>query len=140
MSDLWRLDVKGLLNLCWSNLTNSTRVWICRKDLELAIDSTCVELRDLRDSWRRLEDEVLSLTKGAEILQFELKAKGDKIIADYKKSRGFQSGLEMMGQVTYEFRYRVALERFRAKYPDPFAKEDPFAEWPEDANVRMEAS
>ncbi|RRT78379.1 hypothetical protein B296_00018651 [Ensete ventricosum] len=37
----------------------------CRKGLELAADSTRVELKDLRDSRRRLEDEVLLLTKVA---------------------------------------------------------------------------
>ncbi|RWW07947.1 hypothetical protein GW17_00028650 [Ensete ventricosum] len=73
------------------------------------------------------------------MLQSELKAGGDKAIADYKKSRGFQSGLEM-GQVTYEFEYQVALERFQAKYPDSSVEEDPFTKRPEDANVRMEAS
>ncbi|RWW61432.1 hypothetical protein BHE74_00031512 [Ensete ventricosum] len=40
----------------------------CCKDLELAIDSARVELRDLQDSQHRLEDEVLSLTKGAKML------------------------------------------------------------------------
>ncbi|RWW88877.1 hypothetical protein BHE74_00002231 [Ensete ventricosum] len=74
------------------------------------------------------------------MLQSELKAGGDKAIADYKKSRGFESGLEKMGQVTYEFEYQVALERFQAKYPDSSVEEDPFAKRPEDANVRMEAS
>ncbi|RRT66621.1 hypothetical protein B296_00000356 [Ensete ventricosum] len=34
--------------------------------------------------------------------------------------------LEKMGQVTYEFGYRIALEHFRAKYPDSSVKEDPF--------------
>ncbi|RZS18957.1 hypothetical protein BHM03_00051290, partial [Ensete ventricosum] len=37
----------------------------CRKGLELAADSTRVELKDLRDSRRWLEDEVLLLTKAA---------------------------------------------------------------------------
>ncbi|RWV93923.1 hypothetical protein GW17_00043585 [Ensete ventricosum] len=48
-------------------------------------------------------------------------------IADYKASRGFQSGLEKMGQVTYDFGYWVALERFWAKYPNSSVGEDPFA-------------
>ncbi|RRT59335.1 hypothetical protein B296_00024022 [Ensete ventricosum] len=76
----------------------------CRKDLELVADSTYTKLKDLRDSRRRLKDEVLSLTK-----------------------------------VTYELGYRVVLERFRAKYPESSVEEDPFAEWSEDANIRMEA-
>ncbi|RWW76522.1 hypothetical protein BHE74_00015382 [Ensete ventricosum] len=61
----------------------------CSKDLKLVVDSAHVELRDLRDSQCWLEDEVLSLTKEAEMLQSELKAKGDQAIADYKKSQGF---------------------------------------------------
>ncbi|RZR72126.1 hypothetical protein BHM03_00010436 [Ensete ventricosum] len=110
------------------------------KDIELAVDFTCIELRDLRDYRCQLKDEVLSFTKGAEMLQSKLKAKADKVIIDYKKSRGFQSGMEKMGQVTYEFGYRVLLERFWAKYLDLSIEENPFVERPEDANVRMEAS
>ncbi|RWW63255.1 hypothetical protein BHE74_00029582 [Ensete ventricosum] len=80
----------------------------CHKDIELAPNFTCIELRDLRDYRCQLKDEVLSFTKGAEMLQSKLKAKADKVIIDYKKSRGFQSGMEKMGQVTYEFGYRVS--------------------------------
>ncbi|RWW36594.1 hypothetical protein BHE74_00058370, partial [Ensete ventricosum] len=39
--------------------------------------------------------------------------------------------------VTYEYGYRVALARFRARYPDLEIKEDPFASLPEDDNVEM---
>ncbi|RWW46673.1 hypothetical protein BHE74_00047387, partial [Ensete ventricosum] len=116
------------------------RVHDYRKDLKLVADSSRVELRDLRDSRHRLEDEVLSLTKGAEMLQSELKAEGDKAIVDYKKSRGFQSELEKMGQVIYEFGYWVALKHFQMKYPNSLVEEDPFTERPKDANVRMEVS
>ncbi|RRT56662.1 hypothetical protein B296_00046045, partial [Ensete ventricosum] len=108
--------------------------------LKLVADSSRVELRDLRDSRHRLEDEVLSLTKGAEMLQSELKAEGDKAIVDYKKSRGFQSELEKMGQVIYEFGYWVALKHFQMKYPNSLVEEDPYNERPKDANVRMEVS
>ncbi|RRT40661.1 hypothetical protein B296_00056011 [Ensete ventricosum] len=67
-------------------------------------------------------------------------AEGDKAITNYKKSQDFESELEKMGQVTYEFGYWIALERFRAKCPDLSIEEDPFAERPEDTNVRMETS
>ncbi|RRT50229.1 hypothetical protein B296_00042892 [Ensete ventricosum] len=110
------------------------------KDIELAIDFTYIELRVLRDYRCQLKDEVLLFTKGAEMLQSKLKAKADKAIIDYKKSQGFQSGMEKMGQVTYEFGYRVSLERFWAKYLDLSIEENPFVERPKDANVRMEAS
>ncbi|RRT76253.1 hypothetical protein B296_00018864 [Ensete ventricosum] len=43
-------------------------------------------------------------------------------------------------QVTYEFGYWVALEHFRVKYSDLSVEEDPFANWPEDANMQMEFS
>ncbi|RRT50267.1 hypothetical protein B296_00024195 [Ensete ventricosum] len=35
---------------------------------------------------------------------------------------------------------QIALECFRAKYPDSSVEEDPFVEQPEDVNVRMEPS
>ncbi|RWW00183.1 hypothetical protein BHE74_00029214 [Ensete ventricosum] len=47
-----------------------------------------------------------------EVNRLKLQSAGAKAIASYKESRGFQLGLKMMGQVTYEFGYRVALERF----------------------------
>ncbi|RZR82615.1 hypothetical protein BHM03_00009067 [Ensete ventricosum] len=48
--------------------------------------------------------------------------------------------LEKMGQVTYEFGYRVALEHFHTKYPDLSVEEDPFVKLPKDANVQLEVS
>ncbi|RRT51551.1 hypothetical protein B296_00030478 [Ensete ventricosum] len=62
----------------------------------------------------------------------ELKPKGGHLI------QGFESGLEKMGWVSYEFGYRVALERFRAKYPDSTVEENPFAKLLEDVNVKMD--
>ncbi|RWW72385.1 hypothetical protein BHE74_00019813 [Ensete ventricosum] len=72
--------------------------------------------------------------------KLDAEAEGDKAITNYKKSRGFESELKKMGQVTYEFGYWIALERFRDKCPDLSIEEDPFAERSEDTNVRMEAS
>ncbi|RZS12427.1 hypothetical protein BHM03_00043869 [Ensete ventricosum] len=43
-----------------------------------------------------------------------------------------------MGRVTYEYGYRVALARFRARYPDADVEEDPFTIHPEDDLVPME--
>ncbi|THU52135.1 hypothetical protein C4D60_Mb10t00810 [Musa balbisiana] len=63
--------------------------------------------------------------------------KDRKLIEDYKKSRGFELGLTWMGQVTYEYGYRIALACFRACYPDLEVVEDPFASFPEDLGVDM---
>ncbi|RRT43750.1 hypothetical protein B296_00037925 [Ensete ventricosum] len=41
---------------------------------------------------------------------------------------GFQSGLEKMGQITYEFRYQITLKHFRAKHSNLSIKEGPFAD------------
>ncbi|RWW41509.1 hypothetical protein BHE74_00053012 [Ensete ventricosum] len=54
-----------------------------------------------------------------------------KSISDYKQSVGFRWGLRRMGQVSYEYRYRVALARFQARYPDLEIDNDPFIEQPE---------
>ncbi|RRT71389.1 hypothetical protein B296_00019680 [Ensete ventricosum] len=78
------------------------------KDLELATDIICGELKEIQDSRHRLEDEVLKLAQDVEVLRSELQSTGTKAIANYKESHGFQSGLEKMGQVTYEFGYQVA--------------------------------
>ncbi|RRT47018.1 hypothetical protein B296_00011270 [Ensete ventricosum] len=40
-----------------------------------------------------------------------------------------------MGQVSYEYEYRVALARFQARYPDLEVDNDPFTEKPEDSLV-----
>ncbi|RWW82209.1 hypothetical protein BHE74_00009336 [Ensete ventricosum] len=60
--------------------------------------------------------DVLSLTEAATLLEAELKVKGPKAVAAYKASRGFESGLKKMRRVSYEFGYRVALERLRGKH------------------------
>ncbi|RRT44880.1 hypothetical protein B296_00006437 [Ensete ventricosum] len=43
---------------------------------------------------------------------------GPKAVAAYKMSRGFESGLEKMGPVSYEFGYRMTLERLRGKHSE----------------------
>ncbi|RWW26393.1 hypothetical protein GW17_00009217 [Ensete ventricosum] len=53
----------------------------------------------------RLEGDVLSLTEAATLLEAELKVEGPRAVAVYKASRGFESGLEKMGRVNYEFGY-----------------------------------
>ncbi|RWW37748.1 hypothetical protein BHE74_00057098 [Ensete ventricosum] len=75
----------------------------CCKDLEQVVESIHGELKNLQDTWHRLDDEVLN----------------------YKEFQGFQLELERTSQVTYEFRYRITLERLLVKYPDLSIEEDP---------------
>ncbi|RRT77662.1 hypothetical protein B296_00018685 [Ensete ventricosum] len=56
---------------------------------KLAANSTHGKLKDFWESWHRLEDEVLSLTRDAEVLWSEQKTGGDKVVVDYKGSQGF---------------------------------------------------
>ena len=62
-----------------------------------------------------------------------------KLIEDYKDSPGFQLGLVRTGRVSYEYGYRVALARFKARNPDSEVVEDPFGSFPEDLGVNMPA-
>ncbi|RZR75582.1 hypothetical protein BHM03_00062789 [Ensete ventricosum] len=78
------------------------------------------------------------LDQGGDTSSVGLKVEGSKVITQYKVSRGFESGLEKMGRVSYEFGYRVALERFRAKYRDSTIEENPYAELSEDMNMKMD--
>ncbi|RRT82776.1 hypothetical protein B296_00000096 [Ensete ventricosum] len=78
------------------------------------------------------------LTEAEAFLEAELKTEGQKAMVTYKASRGFESILEKMGRVSYEFGCRVALERLRGKHPDITIEQDPFAECSEDANVEMD--
>ncbi|RZR97419.1 hypothetical protein BHM03_00026598 [Ensete ventricosum] len=61
-----------------------------------------------------------------------------KSVADYKQSVGFKWGQQRMGQVSYEYEYRVALAHFQARYPDLEVDSDPFTEKPEDSLVPIE--
>ncbi|RWW73086.1 hypothetical protein BHE74_00019070 [Ensete ventricosum] len=86
----------------------------------------------------RLEGDVLSLTEATTFLEVELKGEGPKVVATYKASRGFESSLEKMGRVSYEFEYRVTLEQLRGKHPEIVIEQNPFVEYPEDVHVKMD--
>ncbi|RWW52278.1 hypothetical protein BHE74_00041309 [Ensete ventricosum] len=73
--------------------------------------------------------------KENETLKFELLGKS---ITDYKQLVRFECGLRRMGQLFYEYGYRVALARFQAQYPDVEVDSDPFIEKSEDNLVPME--
>ncbi|RWW04033.1 hypothetical protein GW17_00032766 [Ensete ventricosum] len=111
------------------------------QDLVAIVESHVKELEGdvnkLRGSWK---GDVLSLTEAATLLETELKGEGAKAVAAYKASRGFESGLEKMGQVSCEFGYRVTLERLQGKHPEIEVEQDPFAECPKDANAKIDLS
>ncbi|RRT42302.1 hypothetical protein B296_00048105 [Ensete ventricosum] len=70
-----------------------------------------------------MDDELLQIVKDLEIARAELPRQS---VAQYKESLGFKEGLKWMGRVTYEYGYRVALARFRARHLDADVEEDPF--------------
>ncbi|RZR74423.1 hypothetical protein BHM03_00036786, partial [Ensete ventricosum] len=109
-----------------------------RRELEQEIGLLRSSLDGARDDQARLEGDVLSLTEVVAFLEAKLKAEGQKVVAAYKASRGFESGLEKIGRVSYEFRYRVVLEQLQRKHPDIMIELDPFAECSEDASVEMD--
>ncbi|RRT53558.1 hypothetical protein B296_00015997 [Ensete ventricosum] len=84
-----------------------------RRRLEEEVGILCSILDGARNDRARLEGDVLSLTEAMTLLEAKLKGERAKVVAAYKASRGFESGLEKMGWVSYEFGYRMALERLR---------------------------
>ncbi|RWW64972.1 hypothetical protein BHE74_00027749 [Ensete ventricosum] len=92
-------------------------------------------LKEARGRARRMDDELLQSVKDLEHARAELPITA---VAEYKESLGFKEGLKRMGRVTYEYGYRVARARFRARHPDAEVEEDPFTIYPEDDSVPME--
>ncbi|RRT31994.1 hypothetical protein B296_00055016 [Ensete ventricosum] len=82
-----------------------------------------------------MDDELLQAVKDLESARAELPRQS---VVQYKESLGFKEGLNMMGGVTYEYGYRVALARFGARHPDADVKEDQFIIHPEDDLMPME--
>ncbi|RWW50871.1 hypothetical protein BHE74_00042837 [Ensete ventricosum] len=80
-------------------------------------------LREARIRARRMDDELLQAVKDLESARAELPKQS---IAQYKESLDFKEGLKRMGRVTYEYGYRVALARFRARHPNADVEQDPF--------------
>ncbi|RWW55550.1 hypothetical protein BHE74_00037802 [Ensete ventricosum] len=87
-----------------------------RRDMEQEVRVLRPSLDEARNDRARLEGDVLSLTEVVTLLKVELKAEGPRAMAAYKASRGFESGVEKMGRVSYEFGYWVALEWLQRKY------------------------
>ncbi|RWW37298.1 hypothetical protein BHE74_00057613 [Ensete ventricosum] len=109
-----------------------------QRELEQEVGLLRSSLDGARNDRARLEGDVLSLTEATVFLETELKAEGQKAMAAYKASQGFESGLEKMGTVSYEFGYQVALKRLRGKHPDITIERDLFIECSKDANVKMD--
>ncbi|RZS28373.1 hypothetical protein BHM03_00061960 [Ensete ventricosum] len=110
-SRCWLDEADKELNKLWEGLVESQR-----------------QLKEQKADHRKADDELLKLMRENESLKAELQGKS---ISDYKQSVGFRWGLRRMGQVSYEYRYRVALARFQARYPDLEIDNDPFIEQPE---------
>ncbi|RRT50150.1 hypothetical protein B296_00050505 [Ensete ventricosum] len=128
-----------VLRCWWARLRRCRLSWSpsgANRELEQEVGLLRSTLDGARNDRAHLEGDVLSLIKVIAFLEAKLKAEDLKAVAAYKASQGFESGLEKMGRVNYEFGYRVALERLRRKHPDIMIERDPFAECLEDANVR----
>ncbi|RRT47570.1 hypothetical protein B296_00029420 [Ensete ventricosum] len=114
------------------------------KELEVGVDQELIAAVEQRAKLLRanldgahVEGDVFSMTEAVAFLEAELKTEGQKVVAAYKASRGFKSGLEKMGRVSYEFGYWVALEQLRGKHLDIKIKWDPL-ECSKYANVEMD--
>ncbi|XP_065007933.1 uncharacterized protein LOC135638644 [Musa acuminata AAA Group] len=110
-------------------------------------------IRVERTELRLLTTEAGSLSKKLEEAQAQAKAraasealaeearlrpdKDKELIVTYKKSEGFELGLTRTGQVSFEYGYRIATSRFRARHPGLEVEEDPFTPHPEDLEVDM---
>ncbi|RRT72195.1 hypothetical protein B296_00010328 [Ensete ventricosum] len=109
-----------------------------RKDLEQEISILHSSLDGARDDRARLEGDVLSLTKAVALLEAELKAEGPKAVAIYNASEGSSRASRRWGQISYEFRYRVALEWLGERHTEVEVENDPFAKCLEDGNVKID--
>ncbi|RRT60529.1 hypothetical protein B296_00023146 [Ensete ventricosum] len=135
------IDSEDPLGPRWSAISGSSQFQIEGPLFEEypwgALHPTMAKARNDR---ARLEGDVLSLIEATTFLEAELKVEGSKVMAAYKASRGFESGLEKMGRVSYEFGYRVTLKRLRGKYPELMIEQDPFVECPNNAKVEIDVN
>ncbi|RWW36698.1 hypothetical protein BHE74_00058265 [Ensete ventricosum] len=130
-SDLGHQDLDKEMKTRWRGLKNSMKIW---NDSSVAEEFERGLLHpQLARELYTLPSEVL-LARAEESTRAELPKQA---IDRYKESTGFKEGLKRMGQVTYEYGYRVALARFRVLHPDSEVEEDPFTIHPEDDLVPM---
>ncbi|RRT58405.1 hypothetical protein B296_00046655 [Ensete ventricosum] len=167
MFDLALQDLDSKMRARWESLKNSTKVWdnpsaatefergllhpqLARelytllfevlltpaaKEMVLVITGLPRQLKGARVKACRTDDDLLKFVKELESARVKLLRQA---IDDYKGSVGFNEGLKRMGRVSYEYRYRVALARFRALHPDSEVEDDPFTIRSEDDSLSME--
>ncbi|RRT42616.1 hypothetical protein B296_00057004 [Ensete ventricosum] len=78
------------------------------------------------------------MTRDAEALQSELQLVPAKVIADYKEPIGFKSGVQKIGNVSFEYGYRMPLARFQVRYLNLDVEKISFTCLPEDESFPME--
>ncbi|RZR95387.1 hypothetical protein BHM03_00024237 [Ensete ventricosum] len=120
---------------------------VANKELKVGVDQELVTVaehraKELDDEVKKMQTELESLRSQRRELEQEVgllhSTEGPKAMVAYKVSRGFESSLEKIRRISYEFGYWVALERLRGKHLEITIERDPFAECPEDANVKMD--
>ncbi|RRT44161.1 hypothetical protein B296_00054314 [Ensete ventricosum] len=109
-----------------------------RKDLEQEVSILHSSLDGARDDRALLEGDVLSLNKATTLLEAELKTEGLKVVVAYKASKGSNRVSRRWGWISYEFGYRVALERLWGRHPEVVVEDDPFAKCSKDDNVKID--
>ncbi|RRT78872.1 hypothetical protein B296_00001669 [Ensete ventricosum] len=122
-----------------SELGEATQ-WVERADMELNevqadLADSQHQLKEQKASRWKSDDDLLKMMKENEAIKIELPS---KCIVDYKQSIRFGWGLRQMGQVSYEYGYRVALAHFQAWHPNIEVDIDPFIKKSEDSSVPME--
>ncbi|RRT70768.1 hypothetical protein B296_00009162 [Ensete ventricosum] len=105
------------------------------KDIRREVNSCCLDRKFPTRGRQRVDDDLLKAMKENETMKVELPKKS---IKDYKESVRFEWKLRRMGQVSYEYGYRVTLARFQTRYPDLEVDDDSFTGQPEDSLVLME--
>ncbi|RRT72266.1 hypothetical protein B296_00003040 [Ensete ventricosum] len=115
----------------------SSKELMNRADKSVGLHFVSAHINRVHDTGRlvRIRHEKIMALRAA---NKELKASVSQEWYAYKASRGFESSLEKMGRVNYEFAYRVVLEQLRGKHPDIMIELDPFTDCLEDANVEMD--
>ncbi|RRT31822.1 hypothetical protein B296_00045813, partial [Ensete ventricosum] len=138
---------RGLLlpQLAWELYTLPSEVLMARAAKEMVLKELHEVRSHLGDAQRllkearvraqKMNDELLQAVKALESARAELPR---QLIVQYKESLDLKEGLKMMGRVTYEYGYQVALARFHARHPDAKVEEYPFTIHPEDDLVPME--
>ncbi|RWW50427.1 hypothetical protein BHE74_00043305 [Ensete ventricosum] len=122
MAYISELSREASLEACLTTNLDTARIKACEVEKTLAtVQSTLAKAESLLAG----EQHVAPKRARATIVQ-------------YKETLGFKLSLEKIGQVSYGYRYRVALAHCRARYPMLEIEDDPYATLPEDDNVPME--